>query len=219
MQIEAIILDMDGLLIDSEPHWRTAIVNVMTNMGLHFTREMARSTMGLRLDQVVAHWYEKLGWEGPTQQEVVDATHQEVIRLVMTEGRVMPGISELITLATKYKLKLGLATSSDQLIAHNFLKKINISDQLDAVCTGDQVTNAKPHPEIFLACADKLKTHFTRCLVFEDSLNGVIAAKAARMRVVAVPEPDLLQDPRFSIAEVTLSSLEEFTESMLLERF
>ncbi|PWJ44934.1 sugar-phosphatase [Sediminitomix flava] len=205
---------MDGLLIDSEPHWRTALVNVFRGLGIEMTRDMAKQTMGLRTADVVAYWYNIYKWEGPSVEEVCDRILEEVDRLVWAEGKIMPGVNELVKWVKANNLKLGLASSSPMSLIKSFVKKIGIENELEALRSGSEEAYGKPHPVVYIETAKELGLKPEECLAFEDSFTGLLAAKAARMKAVAVPEEADRKDPRFCIADVQLASLLDFNDEV-----
>ena len=118
-------------------------------------------------------------------------------------------------LARSLGLKVAVASSSSEELIAAALDRLGLRG-LDAVRSAAPETYGKPHPAVLLSTARELGLDPTACVVLEDSLNGVIAAKAARMRCVAVPEADQLEDPRFAIADVRLPSLERLAPEALL---
>ncbi|MFN6038096.1 MAG: HAD-IA family hydrolase, partial [Bacteroidota bacterium] len=107
----------------------------------------------------------------------------------------------------KYKLPIGLATSSPTPVIEAVLKKLDISRYFDTIVSAEKLSFGKPHPEVFLNCAKKLNVESQSCLVLEDSVNGVIAGKAGLMTVVAVPEERNFHDYRYSIADFKIKTL------------
>lgn len=205
------IFDMDGLLIDSEPLWRRAEVEVFASVGVHLTEAMCEATTGLRIDEVVAHWRARRPWEGETIEAVAARIVERMIALVGEVGEAMPGAHAAVDACARAGLALALASSSPDRLIDATLDRLDLADRFAVRRSAQHETHGKPHPAVFLRAAGELGLPPTRCLVFEDSLNGVIAAKAARMTCVAVPEVD---DPRFCIADRVLRSLEE-VESVL----
>jgi sugar-phosphatase len=98
---------------------------------------------------------------------------------------------------------------------HELVNHFDLTKYFDVITSADAVELGKPHPAVFLHCAAALGSRPTRCLVFEDSINGMIAAKAARMKVIVVPDQLHFDDPRFSIADGKLQSLEHFDMNVL----
>jgi len=214
--IEAVIFDMDGLLIDSEPFWQDAEMKVFSEIGFQLTREMCKETTGLRIDEVVAHYHRQQKWDlgrWPLTN-VSNAIVDEVIAAVNSEGQPLPGVQQAIEICLQQNKPLALASSSNLRLIEAVLKHLNIAEFFSVVHSAEFETYGKPHPSTFLTTAEKMTKHPTECLVFEDSLNGVIAAKAARMICIAIPEAESPHKDRFTVADVVLRSLEEFDKSL-----
>ena len=205
--IQAVIFDMDGVLIDSEPFWRESEIAVFGRMGLRLTDAMCRETMGLRIDEAVNHWHRRHRWETPAPAEVADQIVGGLIELIQRKGELMPGARRALDFFGSRGLKLGLASSSAYSIINAVVERLGLAGAFDCVYSAEEEPYGKPHPGVYLSAAGRLGVEPTECLAIEDSLNGVLAAKAARMRCVAIPERAERLDPRFAIADLTLDSL------------
>lgn len=212
--IKAVIFDMDGVLIDSEPFWRESEIEVFARVGLRLTEAMCRETMGLRIDEAVAYWHRRHGWEGPSPGEVAERVVGGLIERVRREGELMSGARHALAFFRSRGVKMGLASSSSYRIIGAVVERLGLGGEFECVYSAEEEEYGKPHPGVYLTAASRLGVGPTECLAVEDSLNGVLAAKAARMKCVAVPEPSARRDPRFAIADVTLDSLEEVGEGV-----
>jgi mannitol-1-/sugar-/sorbitol-6-/2-deoxyglucose-6-phosphatase len=210
--LEAIIFDMDGVLIDSEPLWRVAMIQGFNEAGVEFTDDDCRKTTGMRFKEVVEHWFEEHQIEGHTTENVHNSVIHNLIRLIQEKGKPMKGAIEALEFFRAKGYKVGLATSSSQILVDAILKKLNAYDYFSAITSAEFLQQGKPHPEVFLKCAGDLGIHPKKCLVIEDSVNGVIAGKAAGMKVVAIPDREHKNDPRFVIADHCFESLLEVME-------
>jgi len=204
--MRAAIFDMDGLLIDSEPLWRRAEVEVFATVGVPLTEAMCEATTGLRIDEVAAHWHRRQPWEGESVASVAGRIVERMIGLVAEEGAAQPGAHAAIDACARAGLTLALASSSPERLIDATLARLGLGERFVIRRSAEHEELGKPHPAVFLRTAEDLGVEAADCLVFEDSLNGVLAAKAARMTCVAVPERD---DPRFCIADRVLGSLEQ----------
>lgn len=212
--IKAVIFDMDGVLIDSEPFWRESEIAVFGRVGLRLTDAMCRETMGLRIDEAVDYWHRRRGWEGPTPSEVAEEVVAGLIKLIYLRGELMPGARHALNFFRGRGVKLALASSSAYRIIDAVVEQLGLGGTFDCVYSAEEEAYGKPHPGVYLATASRLGVDPAQCLAVEDSLNGVLAAKAARMTCVAIPDRDGRLDPRFAIADHTLDSLNDLDEEL-----
>ena len=123
----------------------------------------------------------------------------------------MEGVRELITLFKDMELPLAPATCSTREHIDAVMDKHELRPYFDQLVSAAVGMPGKPHPEVFLRTAELLNAGPTRCLVFEDSFNGLVAAKAARMKVVVMPDPEEYEQKRFGAADLKIRSLHEFS--------
>lgn len=216
---KAIIFDMDGLLIDSEPLWKIAEIEGFAKVGLDVTAKSLEESVGLRIDEVVKIWHEKYKWSNKSVEEVTDDIVSILIREIKAQGKALPGVLDTLKLVKQQGYKVGLATSSYQRIVDAVLDKLDIAQYFDVCHSAEFETHGKPHPAVFMSTADLLGIKHTNCLVFEDSLNGVIAGKSARMKVIAVPEKSHSHNSKLIIADKIIDSLQEVNLKLLNEVF
>jgi len=212
--INAVIFDMDGVLIDSEPFWQDSEMAAFKRVGLQLTREMCLQTMGLRVDEVVEYWRRKHGWQNYPPGELEDLIINGVIERILARGEAKEGVDHAMTFFQSRGVTLALASSSAYRIIRAVVERFGLADKFDCVYSAEEEEYGKPHPGVYLTAARKLGVQPTECLAIEDSLNGVLSAKAARMKCIAIPDPATRRDPRFVIADVTLDSLAEINEEV-----
>ncbi|WP_145175221.1 hexitol phosphatase HxpB [Rubripirellula lacrimiformis] len=213
--LEAAVFDMDGLMIDSQPYWQTAQLEVLPTLGVAMTRQDTIETTGSRIDEIVQACYERSPWESVTQKEVCDRIVNRVIQLVQQHKPAMPGLRHAIDVCQQQGLKLALASSSPLSLISATIDALQLQGVFSAKMSAADLRYAKPHPEVYLNACDALGVRPTNAIAFEDSLIGLLAAKAAQMKTIVVPEPSAAKDPRFVIADRQLASLEELTQPML----
>lgn len=211
-QILAAIFDMDGLLIDSEPLWDRAELEVLESLGVDISRrDELPDLLGLRIDLVVDLWFAQQPWRGPDRAEVIASIIRRAIQLVEESRPLLPGVREAVALCKAQGLKIGLASASPLHMLEKVLEMFELRDQFDALASAEHLPYSKPHPQVYLDCAAKLGIAPMSCVALEDSVNGMIASKAARMRSIVVPEAENSRDPRFVLADVKLTSLQQLT--------
>ena len=211
--IKAIVFDMDGLLIDSEPFWRRAEIATFRTVGLELTDDDCAKTMGVRVDEVVHYWFEQKPWNGISPEAVAESIVSEVIRLVRSEGKAMPGVRELIAFFRARGLPMAIASSSYQKLIDVVVSSLGIEQDIVLSYSAENEAFGKPHPGVYLTACKQLGVEPAAALAFEDSPNGVKAARAAGMRCVFVPEAGVPQALLATVdATVQLHSLNEFDE-------
>jgi len=198
---EAVIFDMDGVLIDSEPLWKVAMEDAFKSVGCSLTRKDFQKTVGLRLDEVIRYWYEHTGWENATPKQVEESIVHRMIELLKVNGNPLVGVVETLEYLKLSGKKIGLATSSYEVLIDTVLETLNIRNYFDFTHSAENEAYGKPHPAVYLTVAEKLNIPPTKCLVIEDSLNGIISGKAARMKVVCIPEKSHSPEPKLMVAD------------------
>lgn len=188
MKLAAVVFDMDGVLIDSEPFWRQAEVDVLGALGVPLTLDACDQTTGLRIDAAVQHWFDRHPWSGPGIPEVADAIVQRVAASIRSEGRPLPGIMGAVRAVQHSGLYHAIATSSPWPIIDAVLERMDVGSPV--ICSAADEAAGKPDPAVYLTAARRLGIDPSACLAIEDSANGVASAKAAGMRVIAVQPVD-----------------------------
>lgn len=212
--IDAVIFDMDGLLIDSEPFWRRAQTYAFGTVGLNLSEEDMRHTMGRRIDEVVAHWYHERPWEGVTQKDIEALIVDKVIEFIGAEGVPLPGVIKVIEFFNDKSVPMAIASSSSSKIIDAVVDKLEIRSHFKHIYSAQHETHGKPHPGVYITTASLLGIPTHRCLALEDSPSGVLSAKAAKMKCVAVPDPENKNHSYIQIADAVIDSLEAFDEKL-----
>ncbi len=216
MSFRALIFDFDGLILDTEgPVYRSWLeVYEAHGEALPFERwvQIVGSTTAAFHPQ--HHLEERLG--RALSQEVLDARIGRRTEMILAEP-LLPGIVQHVDAARSLGLKLGVASSSTRDWVSGHLERLGILDRFDCIRCRNDVTHAKPEPDLYLAVLDCLGVKSTEALAIEDSPNGVIAAKRAGLRCVAIPN---LITARLDLsqADLLLQSLADVTLPDLLER-
>jgi sugar-phosphatase len=202
---------MDGILIDSERHWQLTERAIFAELGIDLTDELLVETRGLRTEEMVGHWSARFSLDGRDPNALMREYDRRMVETMKTEVPLMEGARELIGMFRELGLPLALATCSAQEHINAVMEKHGLQAAFDQLVSAAVDMPGKPHPEVFLKTAALLKADPTRCLVFEDSFNGLVAAKAARMKVVVMPDPLEYDQARFGAADLKIRSLTDFT--------
>jgi HAD superfamily hydrolase (TIGR01509 family) len=187
--IEAVVFDMDGVLLDSEPIWRAIEIEVFGRVGIELREEDLLRTMGVRIADVVRLWHERHPWADPPIERIADEIVERVADTIERESSLADGAVEAIDRLRDRGLPLALASSSPMRLIEAVLRMGRLEDRFDVVLTGEAEEHGKPAPDVYLSAARALGVPPERCLAIEDSINGVRAAKAAGMVAIAVPPP------------------------------
>jgi sugar-phosphatase len=210
--ISAVIFDLDGIIIESEPLWKEVEKKVFAGIGLNLTTEMCRRTVGLDTNDTIKFWYTERPWNGKSIEQLYGEIIQGMRDTMQEKVELKEGFLITLQMIKRKSIPVAVATSSPRVLIETALNKFNILGEFDVLNSSEKEEYGKPHPGVYLTTAQKLQTDPRNCLAFEDSFNGAIAAKAARMKVVTVPDPADFNDRRFDFSDLKLSSLLEFTE-------
>ena len=217
MNLNTVIFDMDGLLIDSEPCWEEAGKITLEKYNLSLSSDEYASTIGLRTKEWIEWWFRKYKVDSVHAPKAEMDIFENAIRIIDEKGEALPGVHEVIELFRRNDFKIGIATSSPLALVDVVARKLGISDLIQAVSSAENLNYGKPHPEVYLDCARALGSSPLQCICFEDSVNGMIAAKAARMKCVVVPAPMHRNHKEYMLADLQLKTLVEFDEKTLEE--
>ena len=209
MKSKLIIFDMDGVLIDSEPWWNVALRNGFRKVGLEMSDEMCEETMGARLNEVVDYRVKKHQIDPRLKMDIEQWIEDEIIHLVKTEAGILSGVKESIELLKRNGYMMAIASSSPHRLINAVLDKLECADDFSGIFSAQDDALGKPNPAVYIRCAAQLGYAPEQCIVIEDSVNGMVAAKAAKMKVIVVPDPKMYHDPAWGLANFKLNSLLE----------
>jgi HAD superfamily hydrolase (TIGR01509 family) len=185
--LQAVLWDMDGLLVDTEPVWTIAEEELSAKLGGTWSDELKAAIAGTRLEAAVPAI---LRWYGvdPTPERVAESSEwllKRMVELFRTEVRVLPGVTELLAALRREEVPVALVSSSYRVLVDAVLE--HGLGPFEVTIAGDEVTHGKPHPEPYLVACERLRAHPASCVVLEDSTAGVASGQAAGCAVVAVP--------------------------------
>ena len=213
----AVIFDMDGVLIDSEPNWKIAEVEIFRRLGVPLTETMTQQTTGLRMDACVEYWRARYPFQGDAAEISAEITGK-MVDWVRSSGAALPGVSTTIAAMRGLGLPLGLATSSDFSLIEAVLERLDLEDAFSAIASASEVASGKPDPAVYQLCARRLGCAADQCTAIEDSITGVQSATRAGMKCVAVGNATASRaDLLAAGAAHWLASLEEFEVAAVLD--
>lgn len=184
-EIEAVIWDMDGVLADTAPHHLRAWQEIFGKRGINFTEEDFKRGFGIRNDAIIRNI---LG--GQVTKDEIEAIAQEkekaFRRIIGQNVRPLPGALKLLQALNEHGVRMAIASSTTIENIRLIIGGLGIENCFKAVVTGHDVTEGKPSPQVFLLAARRLGVEPENCIVIEDAVAGVVAAKSAGMYCVAV---------------------------------
>jgi len=211
--IEGAIFDLDGVIVDTAKYHYFAWKKLANMLGFEFTEKDNEKLKGVSRKESLEILLKIGGKENEfseaQKEELMDIKNSWYLEYIdkLTEDDLLPGAKELILTLKEQGIKTGLATASKN--AMLILERLKIKDLFDAIVDGTQISRAKPDPEIFLKCAQKLKIDPQKCIVFEDAAAGIKAAKLAGMFAVGVGAFEILSE-----ADIVVSSLEQMLREL-----
>ena len=205
----AVIFDLDGVLADSEPWWNQIDAKLLAEHGVNYRGEYHRNVLGVSY-RLAVEFYKNAFHISASVEELMRRRGEIATGFFANRVGLFRCAKTTLGQLREMKLRLAVATSSVSASARPFLARTGISSLFSIVVTGDEVQRGKPHPDIYLQTAKKLGIAPEACLVVEDALAGVAAARAANMRVAAIPDTRFV-DPRAyeKEADYVLGSLSE----------
>jgi HAD superfamily hydrolase (TIGR01509 family) len=209
--IEAVVFDLDGVLIDSEPVWEQVRRQLVAEHGGHWAPDAQRRIMGMSTGEWARYLSEDLGVGLPPETVAALVTERMAARYT-EQVPLMPGAVE----AVASRWPLGLASSSPPSLIGTVLDASSLRASFAAVMSTEQVAHGKPAPDIYLAVSGQLGRRPERCAAVEDSSNGLRSAAAAGLPVIAIPRPSYPPDPdALAEAALVLSGLAELTPGII----
>jgi HAD superfamily hydrolase (TIGR01509 family) len=210
--LSAVIFDLDGVLADSEPWWSEIDAKLLADYGVKYRGEYHQNVVGVSYRLAVEFYKKAFGLSVPAE-EMMRRRGEIATEFFANRVGLFPHVKEVLEDLRRMKLHLAVATSSVSASARPFLDRHELTKFFDVIVTGEEVEHGKPAPDIYLCAARQLAIPADTCLVVEDALPGVAAARAAKMRVAAIPDHRFV-DPRDyeKEADYVLGSLKELPE-------
>ena len=207
--LSAVIFDLDGVLADSERWWSQIDAKLLAEYGVTYHGEYHQNIIGVSYRLAVEFYKKAFGLSAPTE-EMMRRRGEIATEFFADRVGLFAGVKEVLEGLWQMKLHLAVATSSVSASARPFLDRHQLTGFFEVVVTGDEVEHGKPAPDIYLRAAEQLEIPAYACLVVEDALPGVAAAKAANMRVAAIPDRRFVDPAKYEKkADFVLGSLQE----------
>lgn len=187
IMLKSVIFDFDGVIIDSELFWRKAELEILNNLGYHVTYQEVLKNSGKRVEELVAEWQTKFNFSANLAGYIAKEIYNQAQKNIINQAIPKIGLHKTIKFLLTKKMRLAIASSSPISIIKLILEKFSLNGFFEIICSAENEIYGKPHPAVFLKACSLLKLKPYQCLVIEDSLSGIIAAKAARMKCILMP--------------------------------
>jgi len=205
----AVIFDLDGVLADSEPWWNEIDAKLLAEHGVIYRGEYHRNVLGVSYRLAVEFYKKTFDLSVPTE-EMMRRRGEIATEFFANRIDLFPSTKSVLEELREMNLHLAVATSSVSASARPFLDRHKLTSFFEVIVTGEEVDRGKPHPDIYLRAAEKLNVATDASLVIEDSLSGIAAAKAANMRVAAIPDTRFVDPGQYEkTADYLLKDLQE----------
>lgn len=214
MKIKAIILDLDGVLIDSEPILHAARIRIAEKYGKLWSHEDHINILGTSAINCADYMIKKLELKVPTKA-VVNEVNEYTIASYKENIPFRPGAVEVVRMLSD-KYPVALASGSPKEILEIITNSLELEGVFDVVVSSEELREGKPNPGIFLEAARRLRVEPDECVCIEDSANGVLAGRRANMYVINIPDPMFpLNEDESRKADMVLNSLKELHDGTL----
>jgi len=216
MKTKAFIFDLDGVIVDTAKYHFLAWKNLANALGFEFSELQNEQLKGVSRVKSLEILLEigEIYLTEPEKEKLLSKKNEEYLSYVqkMTSAEILPGVTKVLDFLLKNNIKFALGSASKN--ASLILKKVGLLNKFTAIVDGNQVTKAKPDPEVFLLGAKKLKTAPHNCIVFEDAIAGIKAANSAKMTSIGIGNAAILNKADFVFEDMTKIST-KFLKSLI----
>ncbi|MDP3998890.1 MAG: HAD family phosphatase [bacterium] len=216
--IKAVIFDMDGLLIDTEPIWTLVDQRFLARYGKDYRPIDKSRFMGSGVREFIKFIKKKFAID--ENEEKLLSERMEIFQSLVNEDlKLMSGAENLLQELSKNGYLVAMATGNTRQMMDLMTENLKIRKYFNVTVSSDEVPHGKPAPDIFLEAARRFDISPKECLVLEDAINGVVAAKAAGMRAIAVCDQRYNKPESFTEADMVVGSLKEITSELIRQLF
>lgn len=208
--IKAVLFDLDGTLVESMSMWGDIDVDYLKKFHIPVPEGLQKAIEGLSMYQTAVYFKENFAIED-SLEDIMDEWNRMAYQKYTTEIPLKPGVRAFLDVLKSKNIPCGIATSNSRILTEAILKSHQVENYFSVMVTGDEITNGKPDPEVYLEAARKLGVAPEHCLVFEDIPFGIMAGKRAGMTVCAVEDDYSMNDmeEKIRLADFYIKSYEE----------
>ncbi|HHT56773.1 HAD family hydrolase [Herbinix luporum] len=211
--IDAVIFDLDGTLVDSMWMWKTIDIEYLARFGLEFPEDLQADIEGMSFTETAIFFKNRFKLPDPVDKIKRDWNEMAWDKY-LNEVPLKEGVREFLDYLKEKQIPAGIATSNSKELVDLIINKHNISEYFKSIRTSCEVEKGKPSPDIYLLVAKDLKVEPLRCLVFEDIIQGIMAGKNANMKVCAVYDEFSKDDEKekIKLADYYIRSMRELLQ-------
>lgn len=186
-EVKAVIFDLDGTIIDSMWMWKQIDIEYLANMNLELPDDLQKDIEGMSFTETAQYFKDRFNISDSVE-DIVNEWNNMAYDFYKNRINLKSGVRKFIEFLKDNDYKLGIGTSNSKKLSTTVLEKHDILKHFDTLRTSDEVKKGKPNPDVFLKVAEDLNVKPEECLVFEDTYAGVLAAKRAGMKVIAIAD-------------------------------
>ncbi len=206
--IKAVLFDMDGVLVNTETFYIQALIETLfEETGVKLKEEEVERYAGLIYVEKLKRIFREKDIKGDPYK-IAEKSRKRFLQIIKGKIRLLPGAKDLIDQLSSSGIRLGLVSSSKRMVVDIVLKQAKLQGIFDVIVTQDDVKNLKPHPEPYLLASKILGIRPEECVAVEDSVHGILSAKSAGMKCIAIANP-YIPISKYSKADLVVKGLEE----------
>lgn len=207
--IKAVIFDMDGTLIDSQPIWYQVSTDFFQQNGFPVMMDDMIKLTGSPVAKLVDYVLQIHGQKDKERAQLITGLMDYAVSEILAAKPLMPNVKEVLAQLKQQGIKMAVASASPRNMLQGIVDSCGIAEYFDYLASAEELDYNKPHPAVYLHAAQQLGVNPTECLAVEDSVLGMISGKAATMKTVVIPAQAEWDDPRWTLADFKLTNIAE----------
>ena len=207
--IKAVIFDMDGTLIDSQPIWYQVSTDFFQKNGFPVTMDDMIKLTGSPVAKLVDYVLQVYGQKDKARAQLVTELMDYAVSEILAAKPLLPNVKDVLAQLKQQGIKIAVASASPRNMLQGIVDSCGIAEYFDYLVSAEELDYNKPHPAVYLHAAQQLGVSVAECFAVEDSVLGMISGKAASMKTVVIPAQAELDDPRWALADFKLTNIAE----------
>lgn len=207
--IKAVIFDMDGTLIDSQPIWYQVSTDFFQKNGFPVTMDDMIKLTGSPVAKLVDYVLQAHGQKDKARAQLVTELMDYAVFEILAAKPLLPNVKDVLAQLKQQGIKIAVASASPRNMLQGIVDSCGIAEYFDYLASAEELDYNKPHPAVYLHAAQQLDVSVAECFAVEDSVLGMISGKAASMKTVVIPAQAEWDDPRWALADFKLTNIAE----------